>query len=68
MTLIRGGPCCCRPGRYIRFVIPRGVTGCDPVISCRSQDGTGRESMREHEVPVGAHYAILYPGPKEDFD
>lgn len=54
-----GGPCTCRPGRYIRFVIPPGVPGCEAVISCRSNDGTGDTSKLEHAIPAGAEIQIL---------
>jgi hypothetical protein len=58
----KSGACVCAPNRYIRFVIPRGVAGCPPVISCRENDGVGRESMREHALPPDVEVGVLFPG------
>jgi hypothetical protein len=55
-----GGPCTCRPGRYIRFVIPRGVPGCEAVISCRANDAAN-DFRAEHPLPIGAEYVLRVP-------
>jgi len=57
----KGGACVCEPNRYIRFVIPRGVPGAKAVISCRENDGIGKESMREHSLPRDVEVGILSP-------
>jgi hypothetical protein len=55
-----GCPCTCRPGRYVRFFIPPGVPGCEPVISCRGVE-SAREDVQVHEIPRGALIAFRLP-------
>lgn len=62
LMLRPGAPCPCRPNRYIRFIIPRGVPGCAPIISCRQADLATRESIKEHEIPAGAEVEIWVGG------
>jgi hypothetical protein len=57
-----GGPCSCRAGRYVRFVIPPGVPGLAPHISCRANDAE-RDEVAVHDLPAGAVVAIRMPGP-----
>lgn len=60
MIIRAGGPCTCKPGRYVRFVIPPGVPGCDAVISCREVDAE-RDTVREHSIPAGTEIQIRCP-------
>lgn len=62
MKLYPGSPCSCSPRRYVRFVVPAGVPGCPPVISCRDAELTGPKSLAEHPLPAGAEVAIRAPG------
>lgn len=54
-----GGPCTCRPGRYVRYFIPR-VPGLKATIFCRQNDAD-KEHLAEHPVPAGAVLAVCVP-------
>lgn len=62
MKLHPGSVCSCSLRRYVRFVIPAGVPGCAPVISCRDAELTGPKSLAEHPLPADAEVAIRAPG------
>jgi hypothetical protein len=59
ILLYPGAACPCGPGRYVRFVIPRGVPGCRPVVSCREVGPV--EVVREHALPGAAVVAMHLP-------
>jgi hypothetical protein len=61
MIVRAGGPCTCKEGRYVRFVIPPGVPGCRPVISCREVDAA-KDTIHEHAIPAGTEIHIRAPG------
>lgn len=61
MKLHPGSPCCCKPGRYVRFVV-QAVPGCPGVISCRDNETTGPKSLAEHPIPDDAEILIRTPG------
>lgn len=60
--LYAGGPCSCHPSRYVRFFIPPGVPGLEPVVSCRDAIETGPKSVHEHRPPTNAVFALRVPG------
>lgn len=60
VVVYAGGPCTCKPGRYVRFVIP-AVPGCEGVISCQQEGETRRATIIEHAIPVGVEIAIRCP-------
>lgn len=60
-NIVKGGPCSCAPDRYVRFVIPPGVPGCHPVISCRGAHDVGKSSIREHAPPRDMVYGVHIP-------
>ncbi len=60
-----GGPCTCAPNRYVRFAVI-ATLGCEGVISCRSNDGTGKDSLREHPIPATAHVEVRCPDIRHD--
>lgn len=55
-VLTAGGECTCRPGRYVRYVIPP-VPGCEPTVYCRAVDAAN-EGRASHPIPPGA---VLMP-------
>lgn len=67
MIIRKGGPCSCKPGRYVRFFIPPGVPGCTPVISCREvgaasdKDVHERDRVAYHGVPEDAELQVRVP-------
>lgn len=61
MIIRAGGPCPCKEGRYVRFVVP-AVPGCKPVISCRPTDSVRSDEIREHAIPPGSEIQIRLPG------
>jgi hypothetical protein len=62
MIIRAGGPCPCKEGRYVRFVIPPNVPGCRSVISCRPTDSVRSDEIIEHSIPSGSEIHIRIPG------
>lgn len=60
-TIKPGDPCTCKPGRYVRFVVPRGVPGLAAIISCRPNDSVRSDEIREHALPDGVDVLIHVP-------
>jgi hypothetical protein len=59
IVLYAGGPCCCRPNRYIRYIVPP-VPGCTPAIYCRDNEA-GTEGKATHAIPRGAVLVVRAP-------
>lgn len=59
IVLYAGGPCSCRPGRYVRFIIP-AVPGCVAAVHCRDLEAA-REGLATHAIPAGAVVALHMP-------
>lgn len=57
-ALRNGGPCCCAPGRYVRFTLPAVPGIPQAIVSCREVDGTGLQTIREHAIPSDAHIEV----------
>lgn len=58
--VVAGGPCTCRPGRYVRYFVPR-VPGLRATIYCR-EVGAGKEQRDSHPVPSDAMLFVHVPG------
>ena len=58
-----GGPCSCAPGRYVRWIDPRGVPGLEPAVHCRGYDSPA-DDRRTHSLP--SHVAVLVRCPDLD--
>lgn len=56
-----GGPCTCAVGRYVRYAIPPIPGIPSGAISCRDNERTGDLSVRRHEPPAGAVFALRVP-------
>lgn len=54
-----GGPCTCRPGRYVRYFVP-AVPGCEATVFCRDVEA-GKEGKAQHPPPAGAMLAMRVP-------
>lgn len=60
IVIYAGGPCCCRPGRYVRYIIPRGVPGATAAIHCRDAEAV-TEGKATHPIPRGAVLMVRTP-------
>lgn len=59
--LRNGGPCCCEPGRYVRYTLPAVPGIPEAIVSCRAYDETGPHSLRMHAIPPDAHIEVRCP-------
>jgi hypothetical protein len=57
-ALRNGGPCCCQPGRYVRFTLPAVPGIPTAIVSCRENDDNSRHTIREHAIPPDAHIEV----------
>jgi hypothetical protein len=61
-----GGPCTCRPDRYVRYFVPR-VPGLQATIFCRANDAP-KEGLAQHPVPPDAMLVMHAPSLRSGRD